>query len=120
VTVPTDALEGEFQNPIFVSPEVPSKEPAKGENCQKGSPIPMVLIVGGIMTILCFVLTDITGTMHGSQTFVKNLFCDLGFSYKISCYLNLWFNLYTVWGYLLIAFGLSKLSRTQISGFLKD
>lgn len=62
----------------------------------------LILFSLGAFVIILFAIIDISGTFHGQQAVIKNIFIDMGFSYDTSCLLHLLINKYTFFGYSLI------------------
>lgn len=64
-----------------------------------------VLIIIGISLVLFFVAAAHTSDMRHHAGMIANTFSDLGFPYQTAQKLSVWFNIYTLPGYLLIVLG---------------
>ena len=102
VEIPADNSEAKDSNidnlvhTIDNSSEVDAKE-IKGAKIYS-----LILFSLGAFVIILFAIIDISGTFHGKQAVIKNIFINMGFSYDFSCLLHLLINKYTFFGYSLI------------------
>lgn len=102
VEIPADNSEDKDSNIDNLVHTIDNSSEVDAEEIKGAKIYSLILFSLGAFVIILFAIIDISGTFHGQQAVIKNIFIDMGFSYDTSCLLHLLINKYTFFGYSLI------------------